>query len=255
MARPTLKEHYKFKRLVRMLGIPTPHAVGYLECLWHVGYTSGDPFVGDSLSVEAAAEWVGEPGKFTEALLQSAFIDQVSDSTYQIHDLHDHAPDYVQKRYKREQERKNKELRQETADNGGQRRTMAENVRPPTPAPAPAPTLKNLPSEDMSSGDDPSGVSGEFLQVWNSAAKDIGWSAIREVTPSRRQTIRKRLRNKFWREHWREALDRIRGSPFCKGENDRGWVAEPDWFLRPNTVTAILEGKYDPKANSSELPF
>lgn len=262
MARPTLKEHWKFKRLVRVLGIPTPHAVGYLECLWHVGYTSGDPFIGDTIAVEAAAEWVGDPGKLTQALVECAFIDQVSNSTYQIHDLHDHAPDYVQKRFKREQERKNKDLRQKTADNGGQcppnggqRRTMAENVRPPTPAPAPTPTLSNLPSEDLSSGDDAGGDVQEVISVWNEVAKAEGFETVRTITPERRHKIRTRLRNKFWRENWRVAIERIRGSPFCHGKSDSGWVANIAFFLKPNTVAEAIEGKFDPRQKNSGMPI
>jgi len=36
----------------------------------------------------------------------------------------------------------------------------------------------------------------------------------------------------------------IPDSPFLLGENDRGWRADIDWFLRPDSVTRILEGKY-----------
>ncbi|HZZ77238.1 MAG TPA: ATP-binding protein [Gemmataceae bacterium] len=38
MARPGLQKHPKFRRLVRMLNVPVPHALGYLECLWEVTY-------------------------------------------------------------------------------------------------------------------------------------------------------------------------------------------------------------------------
>ena len=41
------------------------------------------------------------------------------------------------------------------------------------------------------------------------------------------------------------ALDRVRSSSFCRGQNDRGWRADLDWFLRPDTVTKLLEGKYE----------
>lgn len=38
---------------------------------------------------------------------------------------------------------------------------------------------------------------------------------------------------------------RIQKSSFCQGKNDRGWVASFDWFIRPDTVVKIMEGKYD----------
>ena len=40
-------------------------------------------------------------------------------------------------------------------------------------------------------------------------------------------------------------------SPFCLGAGSRGWKADIDWFLRPDTVTRIMEGKYDPKPGES----
>lgn len=40
-------------------------------------------------------------------------------------------------------------------------------------------------------------------------------------------------------------MERIRGSPFLSGQNDRGWCATLEWFLRPDIVFRILEGQYD----------
>ena len=42
------------------------------------------------------------------------------------------------------------------------------------------------------------------------------------------------------------AIRRIEVSPFCRGENDRGWCANIDFFLRPRTITKVLEGQFDP---------
>ena len=39
------------------------------------------------------------------------------------------------------------------------------------------------------------------------------------------------------------ALRAIGNSPFLKGQNDRGWTADLDWFLKPDSLH-ILEGKY-----------
>ena len=40
--RPTLRLHPKFRRLKYLLSLPTPYAMGLLECLWDVAYQSGD---------------------------------------------------------------------------------------------------------------------------------------------------------------------------------------------------------------------
>jgi hypothetical protein len=82
MARPGLQKHPKFRRLVALLGVPVPHGVGYLECLWEVSYECGNPAIGDVFDVELAAQWPGERGKLCEALTncggdgRAGFIEQ-----------------------------------------------------------------------------------------------------------------------------------------------------------------------------------
>jgi len=98
MAKPELRDHRKFLKLKRLLGEPTPHVIGYLECLWSRGYQTGNPKLGDELDIEAAAEWPGESGKFAAAAIEAGFVDRDESGSYEIHDLYHHAPKYVQKR-------------------------------------------------------------------------------------------------------------------------------------------------------------
>jgi len=110
VARPGLVKHPKFLRLVRLLSVSPPHAYGLLEFLWAVAYECGNPEIGDSLDVELAAGWDGESGKLTTALLKcggeghAGFIEPIEGEPgrFQIHDLYDHAPDYVKRRMERE---------------------------------------------------------------------------------------------------------------------------------------------------------
>ena len=37
-----------------------------------------------------------------------------------------------------------------------------------------------------------------------------------------------------------------------RSDRDDAWRPDVDWFLRPNTVTAILEGKYDWTKNNGQ---
>jgi hypothetical protein len=46
-------------------------------------------------------------------------------------------------------------------------------------------------------------------------------------------------------EEWRPIFQRINASDFCRGQNDRGWIATFDWALQPDTAAKVLEGKYD----------
>jgi len=168
MARPTLINHRKFRRLCALTGLDEPTILGHLEFLWMSAYESGDDFVGDSVDVELAARWKGEPGVLTKALLEcggdgmGGFIDAVNGSQFIIHDLWDHAPEYVQKRLKRELERRERgearkrqyvsrerpltaewrakeDLGNLNKDIGNFRQNKAELGTPPAPAPAPAP--------------------------------------------------------------------------------------------------------------------
>lgn len=53
-----------------------------------------------------------------------------------------------------------------------------------------------------------------------------------------------RLEEKPDREYWTNVIDRIARSEFCRGKNDRGWVASIDFLLRPKTHIAVMEGQY-----------
>lgn len=101
MAKPELRDHRKFLKLKRLLGEPTPHVLGYLDCLWHRGYQTGSALVGDALDVEAAAEYPGDAGDFTKAAHAAGFLDLDGDGNYLIHDLFEHAPTYAKKRMRR----------------------------------------------------------------------------------------------------------------------------------------------------------
>lgn len=171
MARPGFTNHRKFRRLSRALG-GEALARGSLELLWDTAYENGDDYIGQSDDVEAAARWNGEPGMLTRELLAAGgdgnrgFIDEVSGRPghYLIHDLYDHAPEYVRKRMSREAARRAagttiSEIRaaaarqrhsrgkqivacvEQTEGNGDQLQPFAStcHANGTTPAPAPAP--------------------------------------------------------------------------------------------------------------------
>lgn len=113
MGRPGLTGHRKFRRLARAVG-GAVIARGSLELLWDTCYEAGDDYLGDAADLEAAAQWEGEPGFLARALLdaggegEAGFIEEVEGRPghFFCHDLYDHAPEYVRKRFDREAERK-----------------------------------------------------------------------------------------------------------------------------------------------------
>jgi hypothetical protein len=103
---------------------------------------------------------------------------------------------------------------------------LAEGVRANTPK---VEQIEELPGVD------------EFTEAW----KNSGFPLFLRFNDKRRSAFRARCRDPFFVNNWKVALERMSKSRFCNGENDHSWVANVDFFLRPGTVTNIMEGKYD----------
>lgn len=88
----------------------------------------------------------------------------------------------------------------------------------------------------------------EFLNLWNETGC---FPKCLSFTERRKKTLKSRLSEDFFAQNWKSSLDRIKASDFCIGKNDRGWKADIDWFLRPDSVPRIMEGKYDNKNGST----
>jgi hypothetical protein len=80
-------------------------------------------------------------------------------------------------------------------------------------------------------------VVAEFVAAWNATE---GVRHIREIG-KRESTLLSRLSSKGW--DWKAALGKF---PLkCFASDPGGYVPDLEFFLRPGTVTKILEGKYD----------
>lgn len=283
MARPGLLTHRKFIRLARLIRSDAL-AYGHLGIIWDACYEAGDDNVGSSEDLEYLARWQGEAGKLSSALVESGFIDEDA-GIHRVHDLYDHAPDYVQKRMEREHQRRAKgvtisELRakagrasgearrkqtaasdEQTGTNGEQVlntcRTHGEQTGTNGATPAPSaqhPVLGSGVPEPLSPEGDPSsngdgkkpkeiprGLS-RLIELWNQID---GVQPCRDPTPKRIASYQQRSKRETWMNSVKPALQKVAASAFCRGHNDRGWLADIDWFLKPDTVTRICEGKYD----------
>ncbi len=82
----------------------------------------------------------------------------------------------------------------------------------------------------------------EVFEAWNEIK---GVTHARQMTDNRKKSLRARLADSTWCQNWKPAMSRVAKSAFCTGANDSGWRADIDWFLRPDTVTKVMEGKYD----------
>lgn len=102
---------------------------------------------------------------------------------------------------------------------------------PPPPAPpAPRPAIAG-PSPD------------DLVRIWNENRGVL--PAVAKLTEKRRRAARARLADVPDLEVWGGIVRKLASCPFTRGENDRGWVADFDYFLRPETIVKAAEGKYD----------
>jgi hypothetical protein len=68
---------------------------------------------------------------------------------------------------------------------------------------------------------------------------------VEKVTEKRKASMRKRWQDDLETlEDWMLYFKDASRKPFLFGRNDRGWVANFDFFLREQTITYMQEGKY-----------
>jgi hypothetical protein len=79
----------------------------------------------------------------------------------------------------------------------------------------------------------------------------------RDLTEQRRKKIRLRLKERplGGSGGWRDVVERVQASAFCRGENDRHWRATFDWLIEnQDNAVKVLEGKYDGRSSGSSPP-
>lgn len=82
---------------------------------------------------------------------------------------------------------------------------------------------------------------------------------MRALTDARKRFVRQR-----WDERteyrtidfWFSFFERVRRSDFLTGrrENERGWLPDFEWLVRPSNFVKILEGRYDNRGESRATP-
>jgi hypothetical protein len=98
----------------------------------------------------------------------------------------------------------------------------------------------------------PSGEEDEIFESWNVMASQTGLPKIAKSSTERRAKAKTRLRDQFFRDNWREGIEAIKERGFLRGQNDRGWEATIDWFLKPESLIRIVEGQYKDKVPTQQ---
>jgi hypothetical protein len=103
-------------------------------------------------------------------------------------------------------------------------------------------------SDELSS-DEPTPVD-QALEIYNLAAKRVGWTQARKLTEPRRRQLKARLVDCGGIDGWRDAIAKAEASAFLTGKTapgngHEGWRADLDFLLRQAKFLKLVEGAYD----------
>ena len=84
----------------------------------------------------------------------------------------------------------------------------------------------------------------KFTEYFNTAMEHKAIKPISRMTVRRKGLLRARARE-FGKEALQSVVDKAADSNFLNGKNNKGWVADFDWIMRPNNFPKVLEGNYD----------
>lgn len=119
---------------------------------------------------------------------------------------------------------------------------------PPTPPkeinPPPIPPQPDTADAVVDCEQSPPVSPSELIEAWNLTAEKHGLPKVSKISDQRKAKIRTFLRNNTI-EEIQQGLAAIERSRWLRGENDRGWKADFDFFLQPKSFTKLIEGSYD----------
>jgi hypothetical protein len=90
----------------------------------------------------------------------------------------------------------------------------------------------------------------DLMELWNKVASPR-LARVSKLTPSRTKTAKARIKENPDPAYWLSAVEKINKTPFllgiaqARGPESRVWRADFEWFLRPDSLVKLFEGKYD----------
>lgn len=69
---------------------------------------------------------------------------------------------------------------------------------------------------------------------------------VKVLSETRRKAVRSIIKQHS-KEDLIKVIEKVKGSAFLQGDNDRQWLADFDWITKPKNFVKILEGNYDNK--------
>jgi len=205
---------------------------------------------------EAAADWEGEDGVFAQTLVELRWLDKLPDGhTLRVHDFWEHCANYVRQRMHERRKSgkevcetfKNFQKLRKNAPLNPDPRPQTQDPRPKTGEDSDSDPKKDSMSTRQTEIDPPA---QKVIDDWNEMAKTCDLPQPRGVPrkgSTRAKALAARVKEPAWMADYPGALAKIPKSEFLTGKTTSNgtWRANLDWFLRPDTVVTILEGKYD----------
>jgi len=103
----------------------------------------------------------------------------------------------------------------------------------------PKETIKDIPAFDESKP-----TPAKVVKLFNEICIDL--RKCKKLTTERTSKINARIKELKTMEEWENLFKAIQDTPFCKGNNNRGWKADIDWIIKNDgNYTKVLEGKYN----------
>jgi len=86
----------------------------------------------------------------------------------------------------------------------------------------------------------------QLKDIWNKFAHEKMPRVLNvSIGSTRDRNAKARWKEKPEDSYWTSVILRLNRSSFALGSNEKGWVADFDFFVRPDVHNRILEGKYD----------
>ena len=270
--------HPKFGMLADSLGIRLYGAVGIMEMLWH--FTAQHAPQGDigkwpDVRIARFVDWpIEDSERLMRALVDCKLLDECATCRFVVHDWHEHCDDAVHmmlarstlrfasgaipslSRFTKDERQKiltafDEQAHKKRFKTHKSTQKHTENALKHTKNALPSHALPK-PSHALPSQATDSAVAGcesethdmcspeEFLETWNRADGNV---KANRLEGKRLTAFNARLKEKSWLESWRSALDKFPLKLITSDPN--GWKPDIDWFLKPDSVSRIIEGKYD----------
>ncbi len=277
--------HPKMLDLASRLDCSRAQAIGIMTLLFDFAATyapQGDIGKHKDGSIARACDWNGDSHAFVSSLVESGWLDESAAHRLVIHDWSEHCEQWVKLKlqklklsfvdeYRGQLPQGSIEIDEKSIAEPSAEATAVQSVEQtaelsasrdlakpslakdsPNPNPNVAKDYKEgeSPQPPPRTNFDCKHIESELVVFWNSSMQQNC-----QMTEKRRKALALRLKTKGWLENWRSAIGKAAVSDFCLGVNDRGWIADLEWFLKPDSVAKLMEGKYDNRSIKAPKTF